>query len=416
MATPPIHPLHAMHEQAEAAFLPYGPDIQIVESYGEVEAEYAAIRKAAALMDAPHRSVVILTGKDRLSFLHNKVTNDTNRLTAGTGCYAYLLNLKGRIVMDLNILHTEEATLVELDRRLAPEFLQMMEKYIFTEDVRLLDGSEQLGRLTLLGPRAHLLLQQVAAANGSGDSGLESLSEPFRHSKRLIGKTTVTVYRNDLAGEPQYELIVPRDQLVSLWQILHEAGGHEDGGHEEPAPGTPPPPSAASSAIHLRAIGWSAFNTARIEAGTPLYGIDITDNYLPMETAHWYPRAVSVTKGCYLGQEIVARMHAHNTVARMLVGLRIRGDKLPLAGTDIADPGLGGGGQQVGIITSSCMSPMLGNTPIALGYVKKAYSPASNAAASAPGGAAPPSPKPVDVLAEGTHTLADVLPLPLWKR
>src|SRR5436305_14837824 len=123
------NPLQQMHEQAEASFLPYGEGTQIVESYGEVEAECAAIRKAAALMDSPHRSVVILTGKDRLSFLHNKVTNDTNRLTAGQGCYAYLLNLKGRIVMDLNILQTEEATLVELDRRLTGACVQIMEKY-----------------------------------------------------------------------------------------------------------------------------------------------------------------------------------------------------------------------------------------------------------------------------------------------
>jgi folate-binding protein YgfZ len=399
MPNPPIHPLHALHEQAEATFLPYGSDIQVVESYGEVEAEYAAIRKAAALMDAPHRSVVILTGKDRLSFLHNKVTNDTNRLTPGTGCYAYLLNLKGRIVMDMNILQTEEATLVELDRRLVPDFLASMEKYIFTEDVRILDGSEQLGRLTLLGPKAHLLLEQVL------DAGVGTLGDPLRHAKRTLGKATVTVFRNDLAGEAQYELIVPRDGLVSLWQILHEAGGHDDGEHD----------AATKGPVPLRAIGWSAFNTARIEAGTPLYGIDITDNYLPMETAHWYLRAVSVTKGCYLGQEIVARMHAHNTVARMLVGLRVAGDKLPLAGTDISDPtpsAAGGGAgrdassrQQVGIITSSCMSPMLGNAPIALGYVKKAYVP--NASAPA---------KPVDVLAEGTHAEATVVTLPHWKR
>src|SRR6478735_6245864 len=123
----PTNPLHQLHEQAEATFLPYGKDVQIVESYGEVEAEYAAIRKAAALMDAPHRSVIIITGKDRLSFLHNKITNDTNKLTPGQGCYAYLLNLKGRIVMDLNILQTEEAALIELDSRLAPDFLQAME-------------------------------------------------------------------------------------------------------------------------------------------------------------------------------------------------------------------------------------------------------------------------------------------------
>src|ERR1035437_2140348 len=152
-----VNPLQQMHEQAEASFLPYGDVAQIVESYGEVEAEYAAIRKGAALLDAPHRSVVFLTGKDRLSFLHNKITNDTNRLTPGQGCYAFLLNLRGRIVMDMNILQTEEATLVDLDSRLAGQFLQIMEKYVFTEDVRLLDGGSQLGRMTLLGPKAGVL-------------------------------------------------------------------------------------------------------------------------------------------------------------------------------------------------------------------------------------------------------------------
>src|SRR3954451_15367543 len=126
---PIVNPLQSMHEQAEAAFLPYGPDVQIVESYGEMEAEYAAMLKGAGLMDAPHRTVAILTGKDRLSFLHNKVTNDTNRLTPGQGCYAYLLNLKGRIIMDMNILHTEEATLVEMDQRVTAQFVETMEKY-----------------------------------------------------------------------------------------------------------------------------------------------------------------------------------------------------------------------------------------------------------------------------------------------
>ncbi|HVX86536.1 MAG TPA: glycine cleavage T C-terminal barrel domain-containing protein [Phycisphaerae bacterium] len=379
-----VNPLQSLHEQAEAAFLPYGPEVQIVESYGEVEAEYAAIRKAAALMDAPHRGVAILTGKDRLSFLHNKVTNDTNRLTPGQGCYAYLLNLKGRIVADMNILQAEEAALIEMDARLINEFVGAAEKYIFTEDVRVLSGEQQLARLTVLGPRAAQLLRRAM------DAGVETLNEPFRHAKRLIGKTTVTVFRNDLAGEPQYELIVPRDQLVPLWQVLHEAGHtEENGGGGEEIP-------------HLRAIGWSAFNTARIEAGTPWYGIDITDNYLPMETAHWYGRAVCVTKGCYLGQEIVARMHAHNTVARLLVGLRVEGSKLPVAGTEIFEGAAGAASAgQIGIITSSTMSPMLGNAAVAMGYVKKAFAVAG---------------REVAVLAEGSRERAIVTALPFWRK
>src|ERR1035437_2984804 len=111
----PSNPLQPMHEQAEASILPYGPDIQIVESYGEVESEYAANRKGATLMDAPHRGVLILTGKDRLGFLNNKLTNDTRKLAAGHGTYAFFLNLKGRVVQDMNILQTEDATILEMD-------------------------------------------------------------------------------------------------------------------------------------------------------------------------------------------------------------------------------------------------------------------------------------------------------------
>ena len=369
----PSNPLHPIHEQAEATFLPYGPDIEIVETYGEAEAEYAAVRKSAALMDAPHRAVVVLTGKDRLAFLQNKVTNDVAKLAAGQGCYSYFLNVKGRIQLDLHVLHGEDATLLEMDARLAGGFAKRLEEYRFSEDVRILDASEQLGRMTLIGPRAGELLKKV-------DAAVETLSEPFRHAKRTIAKATATIFRNDLCGEEQYELIVPRDQLVNLWQVLHEAGNE----------------AVDPAAVDLRTMGWAAFNIARIEAGSPLFGIDIADTHLPMETGRWYARAVSVTKGCYLGQEVVARMHAHNTVARLLTGLRIGGGKLPMAGTEILD-----GAAQVGIVTSSCVSPMLGSEPIALGYVKRVYAAAGRV---------------VEVLAEGAREKAVVGELPLWRR
>ncbi len=372
----PMNPLQSMHEQAEASFLPYGNDVQIVESYGEVEAEYAAIRKNAALMDAPHRGVIVLTGKDRLAFLNNLLTNDVKKLTPGQGAYGYLLNTKGRITADMNVLHTEDATLLDVDARLTSTLVKQFEKFRFAEEVKFLDASEQLARLTLIGPRAGELLAKVA------DAGVETLGTLLSNGKRSIDKSTVTIFRDDLCGEPQFELIVPRDALIKLWQVLHEAGN----GHGDPHEG----------GINLRAIGWSAFNTARIEEGTPLLGIDITDAYLPMETGPWYARAVAVSKGCYLGQEIVARMHAHQSVARMFVGLRIDAQKLPMAGTELYD-----GSTVVGIITSSCMSPMLGYTPVALGYLKKAYT-------------APE--KDVEALAEGGRVKAKVVALPLWHK
>jgi folate-binding protein YgfZ len=380
MSQPVINPLQTLHEEEGALFVPYGEVVQIVESFGEVEIEYAAIRKGAALMDAAQRTVVLLTGKDRLAFLQNKVTNDTNRLKVGEGCYAFLLNLKGRIVMDMNILQTAEATLVEMDRRLVGQFVQMMEKYIFSEDVRVLDASEQMGRLTVLGPNAAELLRHVM------DADLGSLTAPLQHLRGMMNvgprQVAVTVFRNDLAGAPQYELIVPRDQLVGLWQALHAAGGAGD--------------DAARAGVETRAIGWSAFNIARIEAGTPLFGIDITENYLPLETGQWYPRAVCSTKGCYLGQEIVARMHSHQTAARMFVGLRVEGENVPLAGTGIFDAA-----EQVGIVTSSCVSPMLGHAVVGMGYVKTVY--------AEPGRA-------VEVLTDGARAKTRVAPLPLWER
>ena len=276
------NPLWKIHEDDEAAFLPWGRDVQIVESYGEVELEYAAIRKGAALMDVPQRAVVILTGKDRRSFLQNKVTNDVSRLAPGKGVYAYLLNLKGRIVMDLNILETEEGTLAEVDRRLAGDFVRDMQKYIFMEDVRVAMGRSNWGRLSRAG---------TEGGGGSGKGDGAALPEgPLEHVRGVIGGAEVRAVRNDLAGEAQWELIVPRERLVDVWQALLGVVG--EGGE-----------------LKVRPVGWSAFRLARIEAGTPIYGIDITDNYLPMETAQWYGRAVSVTKGCYVGQEVVARMH-----------------------------------------------------------------------------------------------------------
>jgi len=214
------------------------------------------------------------------------------------------------------------------------------------------------------------------------DAPVATLAAPLAHGRRTIGGLAVTIFRNDQCGEPQFELLVPRDALTRLWPVLQEAGA----GHTGPADNT----------IELRAIGWSAYNTARIEEGTPLLGIDITDHYLPMETGPWYARAVCVNKGCYLGQEVVARMHAHRSVARMFAGLRIGGQKLPLAGTELFD-----GTTVVGMVTSSCMSPMLGYVPVAMGYVKTAYATVG---------------KQIEALAEGSRVLASVTPLPLWHK
>ncbi len=346
------NPLYPLHEQANASYLPYGPEIQIIESFGEPEAEYAAIRKAATIMDSPHRGVVELTGKDRLSFLHNLLTNDTKSLTPGHGCYAYLLNLKGRIVLDINVLHTDESTLLEVDACLAAGLCRTLENYLFSDQVHIHNRSDEYGRLTLIGPDSAGILDGMM-----GNGVAASLTELLHCRRASMLGVPLTLFRNDQCGEAQYELIAPRKELTALWTGLLEA-----------ANGAMATADFKPGLIKLRPIGWSAYNVARIEAGTPLLGIDFTDQNLPMETAHWYSRAVHISKGCYLGQEVVARMHAHKAVARLLVGIKNPGDVPPVAGEPLRD-----GETVMGVVTSSCMSPMLGNQAIAMGYVKKAY-------------------------------------------
>jgi folate-binding protein YgfZ len=141
-------------------------------------------------------------------------------------------------------------------------------------------------------------------------------------------------------------------------------------------------------------MGWAAFNATRIEAGHPLFGIDFDDSVLPGELGpQALARAVSFTKGCYLGQEIVARMHARGQVARQLIGIRMDGDQLPLAGTKIYDAA----GNEIGGITSSTLSPILSNTAICLGYVKRLH--------LAPG-------TRLTIPAEGAMAAGAVVPLP----
>jgi folate-binding protein YgfZ len=168
----------------------------------------------------------------------------------------------------------------------------------------------------------------------------------------------VTIFRDDECGVPGYHLIVPADRAQEVWKgFLDQFSNPLELGKRR-----------------LRPIGWAAYNACRIEAGRPLFDIDFGNSadaeqsVLPAEAGQ-FARAVSVTKGCYLGQEIVARMHARQQVAKQLVGLRIADDALPMAGATLFDEKQ----NQVGMVTSSTISPMLSGACVALGYLKKPF-------------------------------------------
>ena len=334
-ADPVLDPLHDLHEQAEAEFQPYAAG-QIVSTFGEPQAEYAALRKGAGLMDLPQRGFLELTGRDRLPFLNNLITNQTfdkatkTGLAAGRGVYAFLLQAKnGRIVADLNVLELGDRTLIELDGRLAAAVAVALEKYRFAEQVTITDRTGQLHEVALHGPRATVALHELPPLDPMACAAVE-----------LFG-TPAVVWRDDPTGSPGHHLIVSADAARLVWMN--------------------------TVARHVRPVGWAAFNAARIEAGRPLFGIDFDDTALPAETGPLLDRAVSFTKGCYPGQEIVARMHARQQTAKKIVGLRMADDRLPMAGAPVTDDA----GETVGGVTSSTVSPLLSNGAVALATVRK---------------------------------------------
>ncbi|HEY1685863.1 MAG TPA: glycine cleavage T C-terminal barrel domain-containing protein [Tepidisphaeraceae bacterium] len=365
------NPLHALHESAGAEFQAYA-DIDIVTTFGHPQAEYSTVRTGTGLIDLPQRGLIEVTGKDRLLFLNNLLTNQTwdkekkAGMPAGTGVYAFFLNNKGRIVCDVNVLELGDRCLLETDARLIPPFADALQKYIFAEQVKVTPRTEELHEIALHGPGAPTLLSELTGGSTSacGEQGRTACGEQSRTVPLTNGAslqfqfdtTPIIAWRDDITGTPGFNLIIPADRALFIWQSLLDKFAK--------------PPEHQPAKLRLRPFGWAVFNTTRIEAGRPLFGIDFDDNILPAETGQM-ARAVSLTKGCYLGQEIVARMHARNQVARQIVGIRINEDALPLAGSPIMDAE----GNTIGGITSSTVSPILSNACIALGLVKKPFIP-----------------------------------------
>jgi aminomethyltransferase len=379
MADAGVDPLHELHQNAEAEFQPFA-DVQIVSTFGQPQAEYSAIRKGCGLIDLPQRGIVKVQGRDRLDFLNRFLTNQiidkqtAQPLTAGSGAYAFLLNNKGRIVADMNVLERGDHTLLETDLRNLPQVRPMLEKFVFSEQVRFEDCTDKLHQIALHGPKASAILAEI---------GLEPQLPPLGSAPLRWLDADAVVWRDDPAGVPGYFLILPSEAAQRFWTSL--VGRFQTAAADQTQP----------AKRRIWPIGWAAFNATRIEAGRPLFGIDFDQTVLPAETGQ-LARAVSFTKGCYLGQEIVARMHARGQIARTIVGIRMSDDALPIAAAPVCDEQR----NQVGVVTSSTMSPVLSNSAICLAMVKKQFAAAGTV---------------LQIPAEGTIRKGLVVDLPFLK-
>ncbi len=306
---------------------------QVVGRYVDLEREHRALRSGAGLVDRSYRGLLEITGKDRATWLHNLTTNQVKNLGRNEGVHAFALNVQGRILFDLNILVREDCVWVDLDRGFLATARKHFDKYIIMEDVRVADRSDEYVRLGLAGDASRAVMAGLGAPQAATMPSLGLSQVPWQGVE-------IPFIRHDYCGSFGVELFVPAPSAAECWRALTDSGGAIPAGDE-------------------------AVQVCRIESGIPGSGREITDEALPAETGQM-ERAVSVQKGCYLGQEVVERMRARKVVARLLCGLSIEGD-VPTAGAEIR----GLDDQRLGNVTSSCRSVALGRT-IGMGYVKSA--------------------------------------------
>ena len=331
--------LHEFHVGAGGHFGEVN-GMEVVAHYGDALAEHAALRESAGVADLSLRGRLCLTGAERKRFLHGQVTNNVLDLGVGEGCYAALVTAKGRLQSDLNIYSLAQELLLDFEPGLSGAIAQRLENYIISDDVQVADVAPYYGLLTVQGPKSGMVLTSL----GCGINLPAKLLAVLSASDAALGEIyCVNQPRGSTIG---FDLFVPAAALRTvaerLWAAVRNAGG--------------------------RAAGWEALEMVRIESGVPRFGCDMDETNLPPETGI-EQRAVSYTKGCYIGQEVIARIRTYGQVAKALRGLRLsdqlrelpkRGDKLFCAG------------KEVGVITSALASPAW-KANIALGYVRREH-------------------------------------------
>ncbi len=330
-------PLHHLHEAQGAHFAEFDTWTTLPDHYGNPLAEYRALTEHVGLADLSHQGTLLLTGEDRHSFLQKLISNDLDLLTDSRGIYACLLTAKGKVVSDFHLFAlaeglSPEALLIDVASNNADNTKAQLMRYRMRSKVEIV--SPNWGRLLVSGPKSMGLL-----ASYFGEP-LPALSEKSLFQKK-VGDTPVLCIKCAITGEEDYQLYVPAEKTEQLWNNLMEAG----------------------QAFGLSAVGQNALETRRIEAGLPRYGQDIDESVFPIE-AGLASETISYTKGCYPGQEVMARIQTYGNVNKQLSGLILEGDVLPNKGDEVFH-----NNKKVGVITSAIKSPHL-ERMIAMAYLK----------------------------------------------
>ena len=305
---------------------------RVVLAYGSVAAEYEALHTGAALFDRSHRGRMRLKGAKAAEMVAGLVTNDVAGLVAGQGCYAAALTAKGKIMADVRIFLEEGSVLTDAPARAAGAWAGMVKKFVNPRLAPHVDETATLRDLGIFGVNARHV---VSAITGIQASALTALA-PYAHVTIEMSAHKALVVRSPDLTADGFELIVDANQFDALWERAIAEGA------------TP--------------AGLDAWDIARVEAGRPEWGIDMDDTTIPQEANFDELNAISYTKGCYVGQETVARLHFRGHVNKHLRGISAAElDAPPLGATLHTDDGA-----QVGDVRSTARSPRLGGIGLAM--------------------------------------------------
>jgi len=298
--------------------------------------DYRAIHERAAIGAIAERRQIAVAGPDRASFLHGLLTNDTQSLTAGHGCYAAWLTPQGRMLCDLHVIESGDMILLDVPAEEVAQIAERLEQFHFGENVQIASLADSLRAVWVHGPQAGQILAVAAPREGTPYDEWAS----HENTRTEIDGMPVVVARIDQLNVPGYAVYTDVQHEAAVTRAIARTG-----------------------ALHASP---KTLEAVRIEAGYPIFGVDMTHETIPLE-AGIEDRAISMTKGCYVGQEVIIRVlhRGGGRVARRLVRLQIQGD-VPQRGAKVFS-----GEREIGFVTSAAESPRLG--AIALAYLHRDF-------------------------------------------
>jgi tRNA-modifying protein YgfZ len=296
---------------------------------------YWAARLRVASMNRSSRSRLEIKGNDRARFLHNLTTNEVKRLVAGQGCEAFVTSLQGKTLGFVSLHVCEDHILLRADPGALAGLMPHFQKYAALDDVELADISPATFELHLCGPAVlELFVRLGGTLPGDADQS---------HQAAEIAGASLRIIRDAPTGSPGLTIVGRADDQDAVVAAIRERG----------------------ASLGLLELDPETFDVLRIEAGTPVFGRDLTPDNLPQELGR-DQRAINFVKGCYLGQETVARIDALGHVNKVLRGLRVED---PGAAPPPPGSALKRDGKPVGAVTSAAFSPGWEGA-VVLGYVR----------------------------------------------